>query len=199
MTSTTERPLSRRTFIRGTAATTGAAVAAGRATGQETGTETGGGEQVIDMTDELVFEPDAVTITPGTTVVWENVGEIGHSVTAYADQIPEGATYFASGDFSDEQSARQEYPEGDIPGGESYSYTFETEGEYEYFCVPHETVGMVASLTVSSEAQGQAETPAGPSVPESALTLGVATATTFAAIVAFVYFFLKYGGDYEGE
>ncbi len=38
---------------------------------------------------------------------------------------------------------------GTVNGGESWSYTFETPGEYTYFCIPHELAGMVASLTVT--------------------------------------------------
>ncbi|NIS35939.1 MAG: copper-binding protein, partial [Actinobacteria bacterium] len=72
------------------------------------------------------------------------------SVTAYEDGIPDGAEYFASGGFDSEQAARDNYPqEGDIPGGESYQYTFETTGEYEYFCIPHESADMVGTVTVT--------------------------------------------------
>jgi len=125
----------------------------------KTATATGGGEtHTVDMTDSLAFEPERLTIAPGDTVVWENVGSLGHSVTAYEDEIPEGGDYFASGGFDGEQAARDAYkpgdPEaGDIPGGESYEHTFETEGVYEYFCIPHETAGMVGTIVVG-EAPG---------------------------------------------
>lgn len=104
----------------------------------------GDGTTTVDMTDELVFDPDSVTISSGDTVVWENVGGVGHSVTAYEDEIPDGAEYFASGGFDSEQAARDAYTPGDtdagdIPGGESWEHTFETPGTYEYFCIPHES------------------------------------------------------------
>ncbi|ADQ68609.1 plastocyanin (plasmid) [Halogeometricum borinquense DSM 11551] len=162
-----------------------------------------GQQHTVEMTDGLVFEPDAITIAPGDTVVWENVGSIGHSVTAYEDDIPEGADYFASGGFDSEDAARSAYsagdPEsGDIAGGESYEHTFETEGTFEYFCIPHETVGMVGSVTVTPG--GAAEEnggPAAPQVPDSAKTLAIATTIALTSVVGLTYFFLKYGGDYE--
>lgn len=161
-------------------------------------------EQVtIDMTDDLVFDPDSTTIAPGTTVVWENVGTVGHTVTAYEDEIPEDAEYFASGGFDNEQAARQGYPdEGNIPGGESYEHTFDVEGTYGYFCIPHETAGMVAELTVSADAGGEGgEGDDGviPGIPESARVVGIVTVASMVAIIALAYFFLKYGGDYGLE
>jgi len=58
-------------------------------------------------------------------------------VTAYEDEIPDGAAYFASGGFDAEQAANEAYPdEGSIPEGETYEHTFETTGTYEYYCIP---------------------------------------------------------------
>jgi plastocyanin len=34
--------------------------------------------------------------------------------------------------------------------GQSYSHTFDTSGQYTYFCIPHEALGMVGQVTVSS-------------------------------------------------
>lgn len=154
-----------------------------------------GEQHVVDMTDDLVFAPDELTIAPGDTVIWENVGDVGHSVTAYEDEIPEAAEFFASGGFDAEQPAREGYPDqGDIPGGETYEHTFETEGTYEYFCIPHETVGMVGVIEV---VPGGAETPAPvvPAVPEAAHTLIAVTTAGLVAVLTLTYFFLKFGGE----
>jgi plastocyanin len=142
------------------AATAGVASAttAGTAGAQEDdqGDGDGGGETyTVDMTDDLIFDPEEITVAPGDTVVWENVGSVGHSVTAYEDEIPDGAEYFASGGFDSEQAARDAYPaEGDIPGGESYEHTFETTGEFAYFCIPHEQVGMIGTVVVQEGGSG---------------------------------------------
>ncbi len=152
------------------------------------------------MTDDLVFDPDSTTIAPGTTVVWENVGTVGQTVTAYEDEIPDEAEYFTSGGFNNEQAARQGYPdEGNIPGGKTYEHTFDVEGTYGYFCIPHETAGMVAELTVSADADGEGGGGDGgvvPGIPESARVVGIVTVAAMVSIIALAYFFLKYGGDY---
>jgi hypothetical protein len=33
--------------------------------------------------------------------------------------------------------------------GGTFSYTFEESGRYDYFCIPHESMGMIGSVTVS--------------------------------------------------
>ncbi|AUV82498.1 copper-binding protein [Salinigranum rubrum] len=113
----------------------------------------GSGTTTVEMTDELVYDPEQVTVGEGDTVVWETVGAVGHSVTAYEDGIPEGAEYFASGEFDTEQAARDAYvpgdtDAGDVPSGESYEHTFDTAGTYEYFCIPHESSEMVGTVVV---------------------------------------------------
>lgn len=187
--------VSRRGFLRAT--TGGAAVggAAGTAAAQE-----GGTTHTVDMTDQLVFDPEELTIAPGDTVVWENVGNVGHSVTAYEEDIPEEAEYFASGGFDGEQAARNGYPsQGDIPGGESYEYTFEVTGTYEYFCIPHESVGMVGTITVQEggAAEGGAVAtevdPEHMGVPFQAHYVGTATILGIIVSLLFTFFFLKYG------
>jgi plastocyanin len=103
--------VSRRAFLRSATAVTTATGATGIAAAQE------GQSKTVEMNDDLKFVPADLTIAPGTTVVWENVGSIAHSVTAYEDNIPEGASYFASGGFDAEQAARSAYPDGSIEGG----------------------------------------------------------------------------------
>lgn len=120
----------------------------------ETDAESGSGtnwEQAstVEMTDELTFEPENIEVSAGTTVTWENVGAVAHSVTAYEDNIPDDASYFASGGFDSESAANDAYPdEGSIAEGETYEYTFETTGTYEYYCIPHEMSGMVGKVKV---------------------------------------------------
>ncbi|RLM54139.1 plastocyanin [Halobellus sp. Atlit-31R] len=189
--------MTRRGLLRAAAGAGAVAGASGTAAAQE------GTTHNVDMTDELIFDPDSITIAPGDTIVWGNVGNIGHSVTAYEDDIPEEAEYFASGGFDAEDPARSAYragvPEsGDVPGGDSYRHTFEVEGTYDYFCVPHEAVGMIASVdVVPGGATPEPSGPPVPSVPDAAKTLLVTVTGAFVAVLALAYFFIKYGGDYE--
>ena len=134
--------IGRRRFLVGVGTAAGLASATGVGSAQSSGTHT------VEMTDDLVFDPDEVTVSVGDTVVWENVGVVGHTVTAYADRIPADADYFASGGFDAEEAARSGYPDGDVPGGETYEHTFEVPGTYEYFCVPHEAADMVGTVVV---------------------------------------------------
>ncbi|MFB6296717.1 MAG: plastocyanin/azurin family copper-binding protein [Halobacteriales archaeon] len=102
----------------------------------------------VEMTDEFAFDPETITVGAGETVTWENVGSVGHTVTAYEGEIPEEATYFASGGFDSEDAARENLDEGLLEGGETFSHTFEVAGEYAYFCVPHEGSGMTGTVRV---------------------------------------------------
>ncbi|QIO22828.1 plastocyanin/azurin family copper-binding protein [Haloarcula sp. JP-L23] len=184
---------------RGTETPTGNATATeGPQTGGET-TDSGGGTVTIAMTDDLVFDPDETTVEPGTTVVWENVGDVGHTVTAYGDDIPDEADFFASGGVSNEEAARSAYPDqGNVPGGATFEHTFDVPGEYGYFCIPHEGAGMVATLTVGTAGDGSGGSgPDGvPQVPESVRTLSIGATALALLVVGFAFFLLKYGGDY---
>jgi plastocyanin len=121
---------------------------------EESSSDGGSGESweqtnTVDMNDELAFAPKRIEVEAGTTVTWKNVGSIGHSATAYEDEIPDGAEYFASGGFDSQQAAIDAYPdEGNVTEGGTYEHTFETTGEYKYYCIPHEMNGMVGYVKV---------------------------------------------------
>tara|TARA_A100001037_G_scaffold273406_1_gene270314 strand:- start:6371 stop:7027 length:657 start_codon:yes stop_codon:yes gene_type:complete len=168
---------------------------------------------VVEMTDGMIYDPEVITIAPGDTVEWITVGQMGHSVTAYEDELPEGASYWASGEFDSEDDARSGYPEGNVAKGETYSYTFDIEGEYGYFCVPHETIQMVgkvmvqeggapaksggASATAMGSGHGEGshsggEDPEHMGVAFQAHWVGIATFLGIFASLVFTFFFLKY-------
>lgn len=100
------------------------------------------------MADGFAFDPARLTVDAGTTVEWTNDSDVGHTVTAYADRIPDGAAYFASGGFDSEGAARSNVGEGLLAAGESYEHTFEVAGTYGYYCVPHESSGMTGTVVV---------------------------------------------------
>ena len=102
----------------------------------------------VSMAEGFVFDPERVRVSPGTTVRWVNDSEVGHTVTAYGGRIPERASYFASGGFEGERGARNDVRGGLLDAGERYDHTFEVEGSYEYFCVPHESSGMTGTVVV---------------------------------------------------
>ncbi|GAB3665272.1 DUF5059 domain-containing protein [Halopiger thermotolerans] len=106
-------------------------------------------DHVVEMR-AVSFEPAEITVSQGDTVAWKFVEGEPHSVTASEDDIPEGAEYWASGDFESEDAAREGWDDGvgAIVDGQSYVRTFETVGEHEYVCIPHEAAGMTGTVVV---------------------------------------------------
>lgn len=107
-----------------------------------------GTQRTVTMTNDLRFSPESMTLTVGEELEWINTSDIDHTVTAYEAGLPENATYFASGGFTDEQQARQHVTRGLIPPEDRYVHTFETPGQYSYYCIPHESGGMTGSVRV---------------------------------------------------
>ncbi len=111
-----------------------------------------GGDYDVGMT-AVAFDPSAVTVSAGETVVWRNTSTRAHSVTAYEDAIPDGADYFASGGFESETAARDGWANGltgNVTSGDEFTHRFEVPGTYEYFCIPHERSGMVGRVVVEA-------------------------------------------------
>ncbi|WP_277542990.1 DUF5059 domain-containing protein [Haloarcula laminariae] len=106
-------------------------------------------DHVVDM-NAVAFEPADLTVSQGDTVAWVHSAGEPHSVTAYGEEIPDGATYWASGGFDSEDAARSgwENGEGAVQSGQYYTHTFETTGTHQYCCIPHEAAGMTGSVTV---------------------------------------------------
>lgn len=105
-------------------------------------------ERTVAMTADFQYAPETVTVPTDGTVVWFNESDVGHTVTAYEQKLPDGAAYFTSGGFSSEHVARNHPSEGLIEPNGRFEHTFERPGKYEYFCIPHEGIGMVGSVRV---------------------------------------------------
>ncbi|WP_132059984.1 plastocyanin/azurin family copper-binding protein [Halorussus amylolyticus] len=144
--------------------TTGEATATEGTTTDEDGGADGGETQSVAMItegSEYYFDPIGLFVEPGTTVSFVN--ESGaHSATAYAEgtggaeetRIPEDAEPWNSETLTEE--------------GATFEHTFEVGGTYDYFCIPHKTLGMVGRIVVG-EPGGPAEgsMPPDGDVPES--------------------------------
>jgi plastocyanin len=89
-----------------------------------------GGEPMQADIQVFQFRPDPLDVPVGTTIVWTNQDDIEHSVTHGTSPTPGDA--FDSGLF---------------PKGESFSFTFETAGEYPYFCTRHPSMQGLVSVT----------------------------------------------------
>lgn len=83
------------------------------------------------------FTPEFLTVEPGATVLFEHASGT-HTVTFYHDagdrqhRVPEGVEYF------DES----------FSSGDTASVVLERPGVYDYYCKPHESLGMVGSVVV---------------------------------------------------
>jgi plastocyanin len=97
---------------------------------------------------KFVFTPSVVFVEQGATVTWEIEGA-SHSVTAYAEgndrphRVPDGADAWDSGLKE---------------GGTTWERTFETAGVHNYFCKPHEGLGMVGIVVVGEVGDGPGTT-----------------------------------------
>jgi plastocyanin len=131
------------------------------------------GQEVTVRMEDNSFSPAHITVEPGTTVTWVQSGNNPHTTTSY-DGL---------------------WDSGMIEGGSggTFSFTFEEPGTYDYFCIPHEEMGMVGSVTVSggttASPTGTATATASPTSTALADTGGpsvtslVATTATLALVV----------------
>lgn len=90
---------------------------------QESGNSSSTSAADAEATDKVTiadykFAPAAITVKKGTTVTWTNQDTVKHNVVT-EDGAPEAI-------------------DGKLIGkGETYSYTFNKTGTYNYFCEPH--------------------------------------------------------------
>lgn len=101
------------------------------------------------------FKPASLEVAPGTTVVWKNTSKQGHTVTAYEEQIPAEAEYWATGGHDSESAAREAWRSsagGRLLQGETFEREFTVPGTHSYVCIPHEQSGMAGVITVTEDA-----------------------------------------------
>lgn len=105
------------------------------------------------------FDPKGLLVEPGATVTFVN--ESGaHATAAYHPdnddhplRIPEGASVWSSKTFSET--------------GAEFEVTLDTPGVYDYYCPPHEVLGMVGRIVVG-EPQGGPGTTSPKDIPPAA-------------------------------
>ena len=89
---------------------------------------------VVDVTAlDNSWNPDSVTITPGSTVKWTNKGKLDHNI------IPNGGDTKFGVDTAN------------FGPGKTHEFTFAKAGEYKYYCSLHGTAdaGMVGKIVVT--------------------------------------------------
>ncbi|MGH7610120.1 MAG: plastocyanin/azurin family copper-binding protein [Candidatus Dormibacteria bacterium] len=95
----------------------------------------------VDATSKLRFVPARVCLRAGGVITWTNTTRhLDHTST------DEPALEAAAGDAG--------FPAGAngwnlrLPAGHSAHLTLRVKGVYHYFCIPHETLGMVGKIVV---------------------------------------------------
>jgi plastocyanin len=116
-------------------------------------------EMTVSIQD-FFFDPDQLTVAPGTTVTWVNEGEAPHTVTSTDGKELDSAT---------------------LQPGDTYTFTFD-EGDagetYAYQCTIHPQ--MTASVTVSGG--GEATSSASASMSASASASASPSASASASV-----------------
>lgn len=85
-------------------------------------------ETITVRIDGMRFDPDNITVKPGTTVTWLHGSQMPHTVSGNADGLRSSTLY----------------------NGQQFSHTFETAGSYNYFCELHPS--MTGSVFVEEAA-----------------------------------------------
>ncbi|WP_435178223.1 plastocyanin/azurin family copper-binding protein [Halorussus sp. AFM4] len=128
------------------------------------GTQAAGQPQIRMVTEgsEYYFDPIGLFVEPGTTVEW--VIESGaHSSTAYAET-------YSSANVTRIPNDAEPWNSGILTGQDaSFSYTFDVTGTYDYFCIPHKTLGMIARIVCGEPGDVEGDPPDGDVPSEQAI------------------------------
>ena len=89
--------------------------AAGSSQDDTGGMSTPAAETITVRIDGMRFDPENITVKPGTTVTWLHGSQMPHTVSGNAEGLRSSTLY----------------------QGQQYSHTFNTSGSYSYFCELH--------------------------------------------------------------
>ena len=84
-------------------------------------------EEIEVKIDNFTYNPQTITVKPGTTVVWINHDDIPHTVTSKTGAFKSKA----------------------LDTDDTFSFTFTTPGSYAYFCALHPH--MTGSIVVAAD------------------------------------------------
>lgn len=137
------------------------------------------------------FQSQDITITVGDTVRWTNLGG-SHTATSGSSCTPDG-----------------KWDSGVLSAGQSYTTTFNSAGTYPYFCLPHCSMGMTGSVTVTAASTMQvpasqqsfiyasAESPATNTDPAQARPIGVGPVATGGSTLTLRINMLQFSGPVD--
>lgn len=129
------------------------------------------GQTVTVSMEDNFFDASNITVEPGTTVTWVQNGNNPHTTTSYDGLWDSGMMAGGSGATS--------------------SYTFNEPGTYEYYCIPHESQGMVGTVTVTEGGAAAQQSVAQPLPTTGGLSLSIPLAIALMAGGALVFMLLR--------
>ena len=94
------------------------------------------------------FEPATLTIKVGDTVKWINASGGPHNVSFYPDKIPAGAADVLGAAMANRMGPVAGPLITDSLGVYQISFANAPAGTYNYYCIPHEALGMKATLII---------------------------------------------------
>jgi plastocyanin len=97
---------------------------------------------------QYIYDPVQLTIKVGDTVRWINISGGPHNVAFYQDKIPAGAADVLNAAMADRLGPLNGPLMTDSLAAYQMSFAGAPAGKYDYFCLPHEALGMKASLTL---------------------------------------------------
>jgi plastocyanin len=103
------------------------------AAGETTAADTSAANSSQVICKNNKFDPSTLTVKAGTTVTWVNKDGYVHTVT--------------SGTSPNDRSGL--FDSGNINSGGTFSFKFDKAGTYDYFCIPHFSLGMIGKIIVT--------------------------------------------------
>lgn len=87
-------------------------------------------DTTVEMRDGF-FDPETLEVAPGTTVMWDNVDDDEHSTTSGTNCSHDGI-----------------WDSGELNPGSNFTETFDSQGNFPYYCIPHCGNGMTGLVIV---------------------------------------------------
>jgi len=108
----------------------------------------------VVIIQNFAYNPSQITVTAGATVTWINRDTVGHTVTEGTPQAPKPANQR----LFDSSHGTEGTDVITIAPGQSFSFTFTTPGQYDYYCIPHSymtgQVTVLPSVSAAQQSQG---------------------------------------------
>ena len=97
---------------------------------------------------KYIYDPVQLTIKVGDTVRWINISGGPHNVAFYQNRVPAGAADVLNAAMANRLGPLNGPLLTDSLAVYQVSFTGAPAGKYDYYCLPHEALGMKASLTL---------------------------------------------------